>query len=163
MPHKDPEVRNAYHIAYRARTKEWRREKYNIWKNKDREKYLQMRKEESRKIRSTVEGKSKASFLAARARSARYGMDFSLTYDWVLERFRGLCESTGLPFSLDAPPAGRNFHPDCPSIDRIDSSKGYTIQNCRAIRISVNLAKHEQPEDEFLAMCRAVVKQKDKT
>jgi hypothetical protein len=59
---------------------------------------------------------------------------------------------------------GEAFHKDrlrrsprAPSIDRIDSKKGYTPDNCQLITYIANCAKNQFTVDEFVRMCRAVV------
>jgi len=41
-------------------------------------------------------------------------------------------------------------------IDRLDSSKGYTVENCVPCNRRVNEMKMESPVDEFIEECRAV-------
>lgn len=43
------------------------------------------------------------------------------------------------------------------SVDRIDSSKGYTRDNVHLIRVHVNFAKMDMDEDDFIQMCKDVV------
>jgi hypothetical protein len=43
-----------------------------------------------------------------------------------------------------------------PSIDRIDSSKGYTPDNCRVVLWIINQAKNDISEDDFQAALRQV-------
>ena len=44
------------------------------------------------------------------------------------------------------------------SLDRIDSSKDYTNDNVQIVASSVNIAKHELSQEEFIEMCKDVVK-----
>jgi hypothetical protein len=43
------------------------------------------------------------------------------------------------------------------SIDRIDSSKGYTKNNIQCVGGIVNKSKNELSDAEYLELCRAVV------
>jgi hypothetical protein len=43
-----------------------------------------------------------------------------------------------------------------PSIDRIDSSKGYTPDNCRVVLWIINQAKNDILEDDFQSALRQV-------
>lgn len=44
------------------------------------------------------------------------------------------------------------------SLDRIDSSKDYTNENIQIVASSVNIAKHELSQEDFIEMCKDVVK-----
>ena len=44
------------------------------------------------------------------------------------------------------------------SVDRIDSSKGYTIDNIQIVHKTLNIMKRDIPNDEFILWCRAVYK-----
>lgn len=79
-------------------------------------------------------------------------MEFSLTLDWVEQHLRaGVCEVTGVAFVI-----GSARHPFLPSIDRIDSSKGYTPENCRVVLWMVNAAKSDLADDDFQSALRQV-------
>ena len=85
-------------------------------------------------------------------RAREKGIDFTLTIDWVEEKLsRGVCEITGIAFVL-----GTIRHPFLPSIDPIDSNKGYTPENCRMILWMLNAAKGDSSEDHFQSNLRQV-------
>jgi len=44
------------------------------------------------------------------------------------------------------------------SLDRIDSSKGYVSGNIQWVTKNANIAKQKMPQEEFVGVCRAVVK-----
>lgn len=78
-------------------------------------------------------------------------------FNAIWNRANGRCEITGIRFGFyEGSIGGRR--PWSPSLDRIDSSKGYTPDNCRLVCTCVNLAMSEWPDDVFLRMCRAVAK-----
>ena len=82
--------------------------------------------------------------LGTKHRAKRRGWDFDLPKEWFAGKIRaGFCELSGLPFVLE-----RNS-PYLPSIDRIDSDKHYTPDNCRIILLILNLAKRDWAEEEF--------------
>jgi hypothetical protein len=60
-----------------------------------------------------------------------------------------VCAITGL--ELD--PADKWYKP---SLDRIDPSLGYTVDNIRIVAWIVNHARSDLTDDEFLTMCRFV-------
>jgi hypothetical protein len=42
------------------------------------------------------------------------------------------------------------------SLDRIDSSKGYEIDNIQWVHVMVNMCKNKYPQDKFVEMCKAI-------
>ena len=87
----------------------------------------------------------------AKSRAKRKGIKFYLTYDDLIAiavRSEGLCEVTAIPFSFDVPRGNRSA-PYKPSLDRIDSSKGYSRRNCRLIAWAVNLGMGEWDDTVF--------------
>lgn len=93
------------------------------------------RKENVNKVRAisekgyrTVKGRARNLFHTCKSRAKKKSLDFTLTKTWIEIRLQlGVCELTGLPFSMD------RDNPFTPSVDRIDTSKGYTEDNCRLI------------------------------
>lgn len=84
------------------------------------------------------------------------GTEHSISFDDVLElseRANGECDISGIPFEYDEYP---NAHrrPWVPSIDRIDSSLGYTKENCRLVCTAVNLAMNEWGYDVLIRIAR---------
>lgn len=89
----------------------------------------------------------------ARKRAIRKKLEFSLTLPQLLtlaRRADNHCEVTGLPFVHD--PEGYRRRPFAPSIDRIDSSIGYTFSNVRIVCCCVNAALNEWGDDVFWKM-----------
>ena len=90
---------------------------------------------------------------AAKNRAKAKGIPFALTHRWVQERLlAGTCEVTGATFALSAgKPA-----PLSASIDRIDSSKGYTPENSRMVIWAFNRMKGDMSDDETFAIAKLV-------
>ena len=79
-------------------------------------------------------------------------MECTLTVEWIEQRLlQGVCEVTGIAFEMKG-----DRRPFMPSIDRIDSGKGYTPDNCRVVLWIINAAKQALPEDDFQSALRQV-------
>jgi hypothetical protein len=74
----------------------------------------------------------------------------------VKQGFR--CALTGLLITL--PESGKDIkrRTSTASLDRIDSSKGYTLDNVQWVHKCVNYMKGKMDEGEFVEMCKAVAK-----
>lgn len=59
------------------------------------------------------------------------------------ENQSGKCAITKLPMILPETSACTNLGPKCVSIDRIDNSKGYSVDNIQLVCYSVNLARNK--------------------
>jgi hypothetical protein len=90
----------------------------------------------------------------ARFRAKKSGREFALD-DYVQEITRvieeGRCQLTGLPFDLEG--KDKRFRP---SLDRIDSDKGYTPDNVRVVLTCVNKMLLDYGEAFFLNMADAI-------
>lgn len=94
----------------------------------------------------------------AKGRAKKYGHEFSLTKEWVKERIdAGTCELTGIKFIVGSKIVGR-CGPYSPSIDRIDSFKGYTPDNCRVILWALNMGLSEWGEETYLHVAMEYMK-----
>lgn len=77
---------------------------------------------------------------AARSRAKRRNLEFDIDEAWVIERAENAkfkCNLSGIPFYADRD--FRTRHPYAPSLDRIDSSRGYTKDNVRVIAYALNV------------------------
>lgn len=71
-------------------------------------------------------------------------------------RAGGRCQLTGVRFSSERK-AGCVKRPWMPSVDRIDSSKGYVAGNCRLVCVAVNLALNEFGDDVLLTIAKGLL------
>lgn len=77
------------------------------------------------------------------------GIDFEITIEDIYNQYfkqNKRCAFTGVPleFGLDA------------SVDRIDSSSGYTFYNIQIVHKTLNMMKKDLPNDIFIAWCKMV-------
>lgn len=101
-----------------------------------------------------LQTEAKRMFLLARKGAKVRKIDFSITVDDVemaLRQSRGFCQVTKSPFSPRAV-EGKRFRPFAPSIDRIDSAKGYVPGNIRVVTTMVNLAINQFGDAALLTM-----------
>lgn len=86
---------------------------------------------------------------------------FSLTIERVIECLEnGSCAVTGIRFDLqpyESKRSGKRCNPFAPSIDRIDSNKGYTNENTRVVIWQFNHMKGELTDKELLSVCLTIV------
>ena len=106
---------------------------------------------------ATVRGRASLLLRSARYRSRLNGNELSIDIDWIREKVAaGFCEATGIPFSLAVVEEKGGRDPFAPSIDRIDSSIGYTKENCRMVVTIYNYAKNEFSDADVRKMALAI-------
>lgn len=89
-----------------------------------------------------------------KSRTKRLGGNISLkVIENVALRSGGRCEVSGIEFHL----GDSSRHPFRPSIDRIDSSRGYEADNVRMVCLSVNLCMSTWGEAVFMKIAAATV------
>ncbi len=68
----------------------------------------------------------------------------------------GECAISKLRFNFEK--IGPSFRsPFMPSIDRIDSSNGYSLENCRLVCLIVNIALSDWGDEAVLKMSKAII------
>lgn len=85
-----------------------------------------------------------------RIRDSAKGRLAEINAEWIekeLERLDYKCAVTRIPFNVVMPPRGMN--PYTPSIDRIDASRGYTLDNIRIVIFGLNVMMLDWGEDTF--------------
>lgn len=157
-----------YALENREYFKKKGKEKYDPTQNQERyEKTRDNYLARATAYRATPRGKLKGLLVAAKKRSAKSGLPFDLTIEWVLELFHlqdGTCSMTGLPFSLERGGYNERFqNPFSPSLDRINSTLGYTENNTRLVCTIVNLALNRFGDDAFDLMCESYVSRKSRS
>jgi hypothetical protein len=108
----------------------------------------------SQRRRLSIRRRAHYLVVKAKKRAEELSVEWGLDDDWALEKLKdGHCEVTGMPFILETGAARNQF---CPSIDRIDSSLGYTKNNCRMVSWIFNRAKGEGTDGDVEVMARAL-------
>jgi len=94
--------------------------------------------------KQTNKGRARNMLGTARGRALQKNRPYDLTTGWLEPKLEtGKCELSGLDFDLGGPAAGMSRNPYAPSIDRIDSGKGYTKDNCRVVLLAVNMGLNQ--------------------
>ena len=89
-------------------------------------------------------------------------LEFSITIEEAWDIYisqKGICALSGFPILLDASLGSLNrngYQRSTASLDRIDSNKGYTLDNIQWVHKDLNRLKSNWPEDYFFKMCEAV-------
>lgn len=80
----------------------------------------------------------------------------------LLEQSGGVCAVSGIALCHDAVTDGARYarRPWAPSIDRIDSSLGYTHANCRLVCVAANYAMHHWGEAVLVELAKGVARRK---
>lgn len=97
----------------------------------------------------------------ARGRARKLKREFSITVDDVMalgDASSWSCAITAIKFTIDRHETAR-IRPFYPSIDRIDSTKGYTADNCRLVCAAMNAALGEWGEKVFTKLAVGYITQ----
>lgn len=106
-----------------------------------------------KKINSTIEGRARIFLQNAKKSAAKRGQDFSLSINDIVDcwhRQLGVCAYSGRRMTLDAGQL------NTVSIERIDSSVGYTPPNTVLVCQAINRMKSDFGFEDFYALCRDV-------
>lgn len=108
-------------------------------------------------LQATPIGRASHLLSNAKRRAKAKGIPFNLTKEWMAEQLRsGECPRTGCEFDYDPMPKAGEHNPFAPSIDRIDSSKGYTMDNTQIVIWGYNTAKHTWSDETTVRIAQAI-------
>ena len=108
------------------------------------------------KLRGILPSWAREIFLSGARRAKSRSIKWSLTqgeFSVIVKRSNGFCEVSGMPLTLSI---GMKKGPYGPSIDRIDSSLGYTKENIRLVCIAMNYAMNEWGFEAFLPIAISI-------
>lgn len=108
---------------------------------------------------SKYKGKLNKILKESEKRSKIKRMEFNLDYDFLYDLFyntqKEKCAITNIPILLPVKGFTRQIHKQA-SLDRIDSSKGYTKDNVRFVVLGVNYMKHNQSDESLIELLKAI-------
>lgn len=130
--------------ARRALNPEKSREYTAAWQERNPEK----NKEKKDRWMKSKSGRLSILLSSARGRAKRLGREFSITADDLLP-LPDFCPVLGIPINYMGAKRYGGFIEDSPSIDRVDSSKGYVPGNVRIISWRANSIKSDATIDEL--------------
>lgn len=90
---------------------------------------------------------------SAKARSKKLGVEFAITKEWLLSILVDVCPLLGVELDYSA----TTSHACCASLDRKDSSKGYTVDNCKVISFKANRIKTNATPEEIVRLASAIM------
>ena len=91
-----------------------------------------------------------------KAGAKQRGLEFSVTItdlQELLEKQNFKCALSGITITTKL---GRDFHNATASIDRIDSSKGYTLDNIQWVHKDVNFMKYTLSQERFIELSHII-------
>jgi len=146
---KNPDIIKAHKKKYYENNKDKARQYYQ--ENKER------LTENAKKSRTGKEGYIKAMLYSAKARAKAKDLDFDLDLNFLLQITGDYCPVDGLPFDWNRELNQDNSLPlTIPSLDRINSSKGYTKDNVIVIGDKWNRWKNNMNLDDLELLVKYV-------
>ena len=106
------------------------------------------------KYLNTLDGYVKINFCSLKCSARKRKIEMDITVKDIIElydRQKGRCALTGIDLIIS--------HEKIPmklSVDRIDSSKGYSVNNIQLVVKILNLMKWETSNDDFIKFCKKV-------
>lgn len=132
------------------------KERFNAYRQNHYDEYYTKKREN----RNTLEGKFKDLLSKCKTRSNKKQFDFDLTFDFLLGLWHGQDGKCAVSHIDMASESGvrklEGVNPLVVSIDRIDSSKGYTTDNVQLVCFAVNQIKSNFTEDQFKFWIRTI-------
>src|ERR1019366_3486233 len=111
----------------------------------------------AKEYNKTPKGRLVKLMQGAKNRAKKYHHIFALDSHFLLELWNNQsakCALTNIPFEFENNTI-HDTNPFAPSIDRINSTGGYTKDNVRLVCVAVNYALNEFGEETFKQICEA--------
>lgn len=129
----------------------------NECKDCQRERYYHERQRLFEDNNLALRYKLQQALKGTRRRSKEKNIYNDLTVDYLLylwERQKGRCALTGIPMTYKFYEGRVNTNV---SVDRIDSTKGYSKDNVQLVCMAANQMKNDLSMEEFIKMCESVL------
>lgn len=130
------------------------RQQYNKSHRKEireqQKKYNEVNKDRVTKYRTSLGFRMDRWKVGARTRGINWDIDVTLEF---LESLPFVCHYTGVKLTLDS------RQTNTVSLDRVDSSKGYSIDNLVLCCAFVNIMKRDMSKEQFIKTCHLIAKQ----
>jgi hypothetical protein len=97
-----------------------------------------------------------------KANAKQRNIPFEITIEQAWELFlkqNRTCSISGIPIKFAN--SRELYVAKTASLDRIDSTKGYSIDNIHWVHKEINFMKHKCPLDKFFEWCRMIIKYQD--
>jgi hypothetical protein len=105
-------------------------------------------------------------FGSIRRRAKKKGIEFTITLEFIeelLKKQNYLCNLSDDPIYIDTRKINGVRQKTNASLDRIDSSRGYTPDNVQWLKIKVNLMKWGFTQDDYIETCLKVAKKYERS
>ena len=160
---KNSSIRRGYsYICKDCQNKEYKgrdKEKYNKWAREYRRKQKNKEYEKAfrKKYLTSLNGYVSKLLSGAKNRALKNNIEFDLDNQWLFDKLKEeKCSVTGLTLSFEKSKEYR-INPLSPSLDRINSDKGYTKENTRIVCWIYNLSKADYDDNVVLQFAKALV------
>ena len=141
--------------GYRTACKKCSATEFKNYKVKNPVSYLKRlanvkHKRATAKETSPIQVWAHTAFHNAKARAKKLDIEFSLTKEWLIDNAPTHCPLLGNELTYNA----ETSVPNCASIDRVDSLRGYTQDNCKIISFKANRIKSNATLEEIEILAR---------
>lgn len=156
------EVKPLSEFVRDSRNKSGRRAHCYACHRKANKAYIRSGKLATHVAKDLVQWKLRQLIQQSRFRAKQTGVNHNLDLNYLLEILPECCPYLGTQFHWEAifNCGQRKSHPCSPSIDRIDSSKGYIKGNVAIVSHRANSIKNNASELELIAMGRRIAQLK---
>lgn len=130
---------------------------------RDSEREIRRKKMEIWALNNPIKYRARTLVNGAKQRAKLKGIDFNLTYEWVEKRLEtGCCELSGTQFYIRPYSTREDYtkvHPHSPSLDQINPSGGYTMDNVQIVCDQVNKFKGDRHVTSMVTIAQNFLKE----